>query len=168
MSQGEGRELVHFSESEGVFKCAAALFDSERPRIKMIVPAAIVEHVGATSVPGMLTKGDLDIVVRVSAEQFANAEAALAASYPRNAGNWHSDTFASFSVDDSTPPLGIQLCAIDGPEDTFVRLRDLLRSRPSLVERLNTLKRAWHGRPMDEYRAAKGRFIDDVLAGKVD
>jgi len=168
LSQGEGRELVHFSESESVYHRAAALFDAELPRIKTLIPAALVEHVGATSVPGMLTKGDLDIVVRVSAEQFANAEAALATSYPRNAANWHSDSFASFSVDDSTPPLGVQLCAIDGPEDTFVRLRDLLRSRPSLVERLNTLKRTWHGRPMDEYRVAKGRFIDDVLAGKID
>jgi uncharacterized protein len=44
-----------------------------------MVPEAEIEHIGATSVPGALTKGDVDLLVSVPAERFGAAVAALEA-----------------------------------------------------------------------------------------
>lgn len=128
-----------------------------------MLPWADVQHVGSTAVPGSLTKGDLDIQVRVPADRFAEAEACLAGRYDRNTGSLSNASFASFKNDDLPIPLGIQLSAIDGPQDIFVRWRDLMLADPTLVDAYNALKRRFHGGDMGAYRAAKTAFIESVL-----
>jgi GrpB-like predicted nucleotidyltransferase (UPF0157 family) len=50
---------------------AQRLFEAvSKSLIEVLPPAADVRHFGATAVPGCLTKGDLDIVVRVPIDQF--------------------------------------------------------------------------------------------------
>lgn len=59
-------------------------------RIRTQVPGAVIEHIGATSVPGALTKGDLDLLVRVTAKEFIPAREALASLYSVNQPeNWN-------------------------------------------------------------------------------
>ena len=55
----------------------ATAFAEHRERIARRLPAAEIEHVGSTSIRGALTKGDLDLLVRVDAAGFAAAAAAL-------------------------------------------------------------------------------------------
>jgi GrpB-like predicted nucleotidyltransferase (UPF0157 family) len=146
---------------------AARLFESVRARIRPLLPRdAEIRHIGATAIPGCLTKGDLDIVVRVAKRDFAAAEAALACHFARNAGSGRTDDFAAFAVAASTPHLGIQLTARGGALDGFHVFADALRADPDLVRRYNDLKRAHHGAPMDVYRAAKDAFIAQVLDAK--
>jgi GrpB-like predicted nucleotidyltransferase (UPF0157 family) len=126
---------------------------------------ADIQHIGSTAVPGCLTKGDLDLCVRVPPEHFARCEAALADALARNEGSLHTSSLASFIAHPGTAhEAGIQLVAMGSPEDTFVRFRDLLLASPKLVEHYNALKLAWHGKPMDDYRDAKAAFIDAALA----
>jgi GrpB-like predicted nucleotidyltransferase (UPF0157 family) len=144
---------------------ADALFERIAALLRSTLPAgADIRHIGSTAVPGCQTKGDLDIVVRVVIEDFATADAVLAARFPRNTGSVCTDTFAAFEDATTAPHLGIQLVVIRSQFDDFHRFDAALRWDASLVERYNALKIQFHGRPMDEYRVAKNAFIAEVLA----
>lgn len=143
---------------------ADQLFAVVRRALEIVLPLETeILHVGATAIPGCLTKGDLDIVVRVERPAFAIAEHCLAARFTRNGGSVRTDDFAAFQDDGWTPHLGIQLTLKGGPFDVFHRFAAALRADPELVARYNTLKRAHHDHPMTVYRAAKDAFIGDVL-----
>ena len=143
---------------------ADELFERVVARIRPLLPAsADIRHIGATAVPGCLTKGDLDIVVRVEATNFRAADAALAAHFARNTGSTHSDTFSSFESASAIPHVGIQLTVIGAQNDFFHTFAEALRRDPDLLARYNALKRAFDGQPMEVYRAAKSTFIEHVL-----
>ena len=145
-------------------EAAERLFDEVKPVLDAILPpTAKVLHVGATSIPGCLTKGDLDIVVRVDPNDFAAAEATLAARFARNLGSTRTRDFAAFEDSCRTPHLGIQLTANGGVFDMFHRFTAALLADPALVQRYNALKLAQAGQPMDSYRTAKDAFIAQVL-----
>ncbi len=157
-------ERVRFVAFGQAAPLAEAAFGRWQGLIAGLVPGAIIEHVGATSIPGSLTKGDLDICVRVRSDAFAHADAALAATFARNVGSTHTPTYASFTDDSAEPPLGIQLVVADGPEDFFVRLRELLRGSPELVGELNAIRRRHEGGEMGAYRKEKAAFYEPLLA----
>lgn len=145
---------------------AERLFEKYRHKILTAFTGFIidVQHVGATSVEGLLTKGDLDIQVRVDQANFTTAIALLEQLFtPAQKENW-SACFASFSDNTEALPTGIQLTVINSSEDQyFIGLRDLLRTNTSLKEEFNQLKHTYNNRPMDEYRAAKSAFIERIL-----
>ena len=148
-------------------RAADALFSEVVFELGRLLPrSADIRHVGATAVSGCLTKGDLDIVVRIKPDEFAEAESVLAARYARNTGSFQTDTFASFEDGKRSPHLGIQLAVMDGPEDFFHLFADALRSDPGLIDKYNALKRTFQGKPMDEYRQAKGTFVAMVLSAQ--
>lgn len=152
-------------DAELAYAAAANLFEITRQRLDALLPiTADIRHVGSTAIPGCLTKGDLDIVVRVGTPDFAAADAVLASQFSRNEGSLRSETFSSFEDPDSQPHLGIQLTVIDGPQDFFHRFTELLRHSPQLRDDYNALKRRYDGAAMADYRAAKDIFIGCVLA----
>jgi GrpB-like predicted nucleotidyltransferase (UPF0157 family) len=151
-------------DTEAAHAGAAALFDRVRARLQAVLPTSvIIQHVGATAVPGCLTKGDLDIVVRVPDVDFAQVDSILQSMFSRNVGSVRLADFAAFEDPGSDPPLGVQLTTIGGTFDDFHRLVDVLRNEPDVLAQYNSLKRTYDGRPMDEYRAAKDRFLAAVL-----
>jgi GrpB-like predicted nucleotidyltransferase (UPF0157 family) len=144
---------------------ADRLFAMVSSALRQCLPrTADIRHIGATAVPGCLTKGDLDIVVRVAMEDFAASDAVLAQRFARNTGSVWTDTFAAFEDATTTPHLGVQLTVIDGPFDDFHRFSEALRRDASLVMAYNALKSGFAGRSMDDYRAAKDAFIARVLS----
>jgi GrpB-like predicted nucleotidyltransferase (UPF0157 family) len=152
-------------DAERACKAAQRLFATVRELLAArLPPTAEVRHIGATAIPGCLTKGDLDIVVRIPAEDFAEADAALASLFTRNEGSIRTGTFSAFEDATNDPHLGVQLAAIDGPFDTFHLFVEALRRSPQLVEDYNALKRRHDGLDMDVYRAAKDAFVEQVLA----
>lgn len=161
-------ETFRLAPSQTAAASAAVAF--ERWRLCLAAPlpeSADIEHVGATAVSGCLTKGDLDICVRVDRAEFAAADAALAALFARNDGSIRTDAFSAFAAVEADPPLGVQLVVRGGELDVFVRFRDALRADPALVAAYNDLKVGFDSRPMDDYRAAKAAFVEKVLADTV-
>jgi GrpB-like predicted nucleotidyltransferase (UPF0157 family)/GNAT superfamily N-acetyltransferase len=136
----------------------------ERKLRDLLAPPIDIRHIGATSISGCLTKGDLDIVVRVDPARFLEIDRSLEEHFERNSGSVRTSSFSAFEDADAVPPLGIQLTAINGPDDRFHHFADALRSAPALVERYNALKIQFDGRPMAAYRAAKDDFIAGVLS----
>ena len=136
-------------------------------RIGAALPGAEIEHVGSTAIPGALTKGDLDLLVRVPAERFDVAVAALRDLYAiHQPKNW-TPTYASF-VDGAShdPPVGVQLAVAGSADDAlFAPFRDAPDRRSGAAARYNALKLSLDGADLEHYTAVKGAFVERVLAG---
>lgn len=145
-------------------RSAERLFRRERLRIRRRIPGAIIQHIGATAIRNLPTKGDLDIVVRVQHADFPQAARALAALYDKNKTSTRTPEFAAFKNDNFSPPLGVQLVVIGSEHDDFDLLRDQLRISPACRRKLARLKRRFAGRPMERYRNAKAAAIAEIAA----
>ncbi|MFD0988061.1 GrpB family protein [Methyloligella solikamskensis] len=157
------------ADMEAAREAADRLFAETSESLRRVLPeTAEIHHVGATAVPGCVTKGDLDIVVRVRLPDFAAADRVLSARYARNSGSIRTETFSAFEKPDASPALGIQLTAIGGEHDFFHLFVSRLLADPQLVSRYNALKRRFEGKPMEDYRAAKSDFIGQVLKASGD
>lgn len=158
-------DLFHLAEdAEAARSAAERLFDDIRNELGPVLPVtAEILHIGATAVPGCLTKGDLDVVVRVDRADFSVVEAGLATLLGRNEGSARTDEFAAFEDAGRTPHLGVQLAVKGGAFDDFHLFAEALRADPQLVLRYNALKLAHQDQPMTVYRAAKDAFVAEVL-----
>lgn len=144
---------------------AERLFERMSSELRAFLPSSVdIRHIGATAVTGCLTKGDLDIVVRVDAADFTAADAALVARFARNLGSKRTASFSSFEDAETSPHLGIQLTVAGGEDDDFHLFVEALTRDPALVAQYNALKRQFDGKSMDVYRAAKGAFVTTVLS----
>ena len=144
------------------FDEAEKVFQREKGKIMKAILNADVQHVGSTSIPSALTKGDLDIQVRVERKDFPDAERRLSQFYQYNTGNPPTKTFLSFKDPHAKIPLGVQLTVIGSDADDFMILRDLLRSNPNYKKQYDVLKKQFNGKSMSEYRRAKSKFFDTL------
>ena len=154
--------FVHFLPEEHWRTAIRGAWEREAAFLGSVLPAADLQHVGSTAVPGSLTKGDLDIQVRVALADFAGAEAILARHYARNTGSPALPGFAAFEKAGAQPPVGLQLTAIGGEWDLFWRFREVLLVRPDLAAAYDALKSSFEGRSMAEYRRAKEGFFEEL------
>lgn len=126
--------------------------------IRLLPTGSEIMHVGATAIADCLTKGDLDVMVRVDPSEFDEACSLLSAIYDRSDSASRSD-FIGFEDKERTPHLGVQLIGRGGSLDVFELFRNRLNESSALLREYNALKRAHDGQSMDLYRAAKDRFI---------
>jgi GrpB-like predicted nucleotidyltransferase (UPF0157 family) len=164
MTAGESEERVFFVPEGRVRERVSGLFDDVKRRLEALLPGADIQHVGSTAVPGVLTKGDLDVQIRVTAEQFAPARQRLLEIYIVNAGGFAADDAISFEDYTTNPSLGVHLTVIDGSADVQCKFRDLLVRSAALRAEYDALKRRFDGLSMDRYRDAKAEFVQRVLA----
>ena len=83
---------LRFVLSDSVADTAARAFAAQESRIRAVLPDAEVRHRGGSSLPGVLTLGDVDVHVRVDAASFAFARGALCELYePLHADVWHAE-----------------------------------------------------------------------------
>lgn len=137
----------------------ALLYSRVERQLNELLPDAEIQHVGSTAIPGCLTKGDLDVQVRVTSEAYVEARRKLADIYAINAGGFIADDATSFENYDTFPPHGVHLTVIDGSGDIQWRFRDALRASEDLREDYNDLKRSFEERSAQEYRNAKYHFV---------
>jgi GrpB-like predicted nucleotidyltransferase (UPF0157 family) len=152
---------MDFLPEESFRAAVAEAFEEHRRAIVDLLPSAAVEHIGATAVPGALTKGDLDLLVSVPGEEFAAAVEALQGRYAiHQPENW-GPTFASFKQEPAGDvPVGVQLVvAGSADERSFLDWRDRLRGDPELRAEYDAMKRAEAGSDPDAYWAVKNDFI---------
>jgi GrpB-like predicted nucleotidyltransferase (UPF0157 family) len=144
---------------------ARVAFEEHRDRVLELLPGVDVEHVGSTAIPGALTKGDVDLLVRLEATDFERAAGMLSRGYSvHQPENW-TPTYASFVAEEETPlPVGIQLAVMGSAEEAFFApFRDALASDPALLAEYNALKCRHDGGDYDRYTEAKGEFVERVL-----
>ena len=161
-------ELVHFVDSSTIAAEVDALVDQETRRIVRVLPDADVHHIGSTAIPHALTKGDVDLNVRVPPERFHGAVSILRGLYGVNQPENWSDDFASFKDDDSFPlKLGVQLTVRGSSDDFFLAIRDLFLADRDLVKQYDELKRSFDGKSAEAYWEAKTAFLTELLDRRV-
>ncbi|WP_061015660.1 GrpB family protein [Vibrio splendidus] len=134
--------------------------------IKKLIPNARVEHVGASSIPFAVSKGDLDIFVGVDLGEFEDViERLTTLGFTEKLDTLRTPELCmleSTSGDD----VALQVVANGSEFECFLRFRDKLRATPALVQQYNTLKMACEGWSQEKYRDKKSVFIEHVLASK--
>jgi GrpB-like predicted nucleotidyltransferase (UPF0157 family) len=113
--------------------------------------------------PDGMTKGDVDINVRVEASRFAETVDLLEQRFDiAQPGNW-SPTFASFSDPLRALPVGLQVTVIGSPDDFLVALRDRMRADAELRHEYDRVKRDAAALGPDGYWAAKNTFLEPIV-----
>jgi GrpB-like predicted nucleotidyltransferase (UPF0157 family) len=154
------KEIAHFYTSEELFPITASLFDEQKELITKISPYSTVSHIGAASIPGALTIGDLDIHVQVSKENFLNTVNNLKDYYHINHPEMWTDEFALFHCKDHPKmPMSIVVVVKGSQFDEHALQTDLLRNDPDLLLEYNNLKRRFEGKSVMEYKKAKRDFF---------
>lgn len=156
---------VRIRPSDDIRDRADAAFERHRSVVLALLPDADVEHVGATAVPGALTKGDVDVLVRVGEADFPTAVDVLSHRYAiHQPHNW-TPTLASFKAQEpSELEVGVQLVVAGSDADGFFGpFRDALINRPALLAEYNQLKRTLDGLDYERYTERKGEFVERVL-----
>ena len=122
-----------------------------------------VHHIGSSAIPGSLTKGDVDVNVRVEKDQFESIVKLFSKSFDvAQSENWN-DTYASFTGRCLDKNIGIQLTIKNSTEDQFIRFRNIMNENYILVQDYNNLKLSFNNQSMKKYRKAKEAFIVSVL-----
>ncbi|SOC53762.1 GrpB family protein [Ornithinimicrobium cerasi] len=122
---------------------------AEARRTRDVVAAELValgvagelELTGATSLPGALTRGDVDLHLRVPADLFDETVGLLRTAYPVASPTAWAATLAVFGIP-GTLPTGLAVTPVGSEHDVrFVTGWRELRNRPELLEEYNRLKR---------------------------
>lgn len=157
-------DTVTFEDVSKHRDAAVRMFEDQRQKLLSWIPGpAEVLHVGSTSFTGGLSRGDVDIQIRVRAEDYAAALAAIAPHYAVNPDGYTSEDAASFKDDDLNPPVGLILTVVDGSGDALWRFRDALLARPDLAEEYSALKAQHQDGSLAAYRADKHLFVRKVI-----
>jgi GrpB-like predicted nucleotidyltransferase (UPF0157 family) len=153
----ELRAVAEFAER------AEAIVAQLGEEISALAPGTSTDHVGATALPTGLTKGDIDIAISVSEEQFHPFVLMLRRRYEvAQPQNW-TETYASFTVAGLGVPVGIQVAVAGSQDDFLVPLRDLMRSEPELLAAYTDCKERAAALDDRGYWEAKDRFLRDVF-----
>jgi GrpB-like predicted nucleotidyltransferase (UPF0157 family) len=135
------------------------------------VPGSSVEHVGSTSVPGLWAKPIIDMTVVL--ERVSDVKPAIRALVSigyEHLGDLGVPGRTAFRHADDDPPHNLYAGHRDAASiRNHLALREALRSDPLLTEQYGALKRhiaQEHADDIDEYTAAKTRFITGVLADR--
>ena len=132
--------------------------------IRGAMPEAKIDHIGASSIIGAYSKGDLDIYVEVDSNVFEESIDNLA-----NIGFLEKkDTLRTPELCMLEPVLdedvAIQLVSAGSKFQFFISFRDALNNEPELVREYNTMKMSFEGKDHASYRDAKSLFIERVLS----
>jgi GrpB-like predicted nucleotidyltransferase (UPF0157 family) len=149
--------------AEELLPRARAILALERRRLRRELPRAELALTGSTSLPGMLTRGDVDLHLRVRPEDFKRAVRVLGLTDTPVHGEIWTSGFATFETSRHELPTGIAVTAIGDEHDTlFRRTWARLASDPELVDAYNAVKLRHEGADDAAYLAAKRRFLDSL------
>jgi len=152
--------MKFYEQNEYQEKCSA-LFLKLRYEISSVLPSAQIEHIGSTSVPGAISKGDLDIYIGVDPQALENAVLALIeCGYKEKSDTLRTPELCMLVAQEN---VALQVVAVGSQYEFFIRFRDILRSKPDLVRKYNDLKISCIGFSEEQYRVIKSKFIEDVL-----
>jgi GrpB-like predicted nucleotidyltransferase (UPF0157 family) len=131
----------------------------EKSLVALGVPGELV-LTGSASVPGALTKGDIDLHLRVAPDGFEAAVVRLRLAYPVGSPHSWAETLAVFDVPRSRA-TGLAVTPVGSEHDRrFTRAWEELRSRPELLLQYNALKLASTG--AEDYEVRKSDFFTAI------
>ncbi|AEE47233.1 GrpB family protein [Cellulomonas fimi] len=144
---------------------ATAVVAAERARLRARgVPGELL-WVGGSSVPGALTRGDVDLHLRVPPGDFVQVVETLRRDHVVVHPEIWCDTLATFAVD-APLPTGLAVTPVGSEHDVrFTRTWELLRADPALLAAYNRVKTEAETTAPDQYESRKSAFFDTLLDG---
>ena len=154
-----------FALSEVATARAQLAFATLAAQLFALLPNAEIEHVGATAVPGCLSKGDLDVVVRVARPEFDASVSVLDGVLRRSGRNAPTGEYVEYDAASEGIAASVQLLVAGSDlDDRFRRLKAMLLADRAALADYNELKVRCAGGSMSAYRQAKAELIDAMLA----
>jgi hypothetical protein len=139
---------------------AGRILAAVRARLIPLLPDHELVLTGGSSVPGALTKGDVDLHLRVAPPDFATTVATLRALYAVVHPEIWQGTLATFAIE-AELPTGLAVTPAGSEHDVrFRRTWRKLASDPDLLAEYNAVKLAGDG----DYETRKSAFFDRLLA----
>jgi GrpB-like predicted nucleotidyltransferase (UPF0157 family) len=136
---------------------ARRILASERSKLVRGKVPGELSLTGGSSLEGLLTKGDIDLHLRVADSDFAVAVERLSGIYSAARPEIWTSRFAVFEQP-SAPPVGVAVTVIGSEHDTrFLRSWDRLGSDQTVREQYNLLKRTSR-----DVEGSKSRFFDGL------
>jgi GrpB-like predicted nucleotidyltransferase (UPF0157 family) len=143
---------------------AAAIYDSLAAEFQLLLPGAVIEHIGSSAIPGAVSKGDLDVFIGVSADQFEQAAATIERVGFRLKPETLQTTQLHHFVTDRYPmDVTVQLVDLGSEFEFFRTFRDLLNRGQGLRNRYNAVKHGAADLDEEGYRECKTQFIEETL-----
>lgn len=140
------------------------IYDGLSARLLTAIPFADIQHIGSSAIAGALSKGDLDVLVRVPPDHFAEAlRACEALGFREKVGTRRTESLCMLITDGYRWDVAVQLVAMGSEFEMFLTFRDRLNADPSLVEQYNELKLSCAGLTPNDYRKRKSEFVERVL-----
>ncbi|MFW1736504.1 GrpB family protein [Acinetobacter sp. ULE_I001] len=140
-----------------------ARFAYYKTQINALLINAKIEHIGASSIPNAISKGDLDIYIAVDQSEFNDAIQKLyRLNFQEKLETLRTDQLCmleSLNGDD----VAFQLVVNGSEFESFIKFRDTLRQSSKLVQTYNDLKKRCENLDMIDYRIEKNKFISSVL-----
>lgn len=145
------------------------LFEKEKLRIKKVLPdGALIEHVGSTSVPGLGGKGIIDIAIKTSKNKLNQFQSKLEkigyeyrlSEHPANDKRIFLQKIIKSKRKERR--IHIHLTLDDYFWNTFIALRDYLRSHDKERDKYSELKRKavkFANGEGKKYRKFKDKFL---------
>lgn len=144
------------------------IYSDLKIRVLEILPEADVDHIGSSAINGAISKGDLDILVRVQKSHIEKSiEQIKKLGFKEKQGTLRTDSLCMLFTNEFKEDVAIQLIARGSEFEDFIRFRDILNSNPKLVIEYNQLKIESEGLTADQYRLKKSLFIEQVLKSKL-
>ena len=160
-----GGVAVEFVPSELVLPRARAALRRERRRLAGLAPGSELVLTGASSLPGALTRGDIDLHLRVPPAAWMATVAALSGAYRVVNPEIWSSTLATFAAPDDDL-VGIAATPVGSQHDVrFSAAWERLASDGAALAAYNHLKRSHAGGDLEVYLAAKGAFFERLATG---
>lgn len=143
------------------------VFNELKEKLQGYLPEARIEHIGASSLRGAVSKGDLDIFIGVDRNSFSEAiDCLIQNGFKEKEDTFRCDELRMLVLSDQSIDIAVQVVVKASEFEKFITFRDILSSNNSLLERYNKLKRDSSGLEESVYRARKSEFIEGVLNGK--
>ena len=139
------------------------LFELYKHKIQMKLPDAQIEHIGASAINHAISKGDLDIYVAVSPNNFEFALGQVKQLGFHEKLHTHRAHDLCMLDCDLNDDVAIQLVVRDSEWQCFLKFRDCLNNSKELIEEYNQIKLKYSQADMEQYRKQKALFIQYVL-----
>jgi GrpB-like predicted nucleotidyltransferase (UPF0157 family) len=155
---------MKFFKPEDYLPKVIATFQNLQEQLSRIVPNAEIEHIGASAIKGAISKGDLDLLVRVEKNDFAESLARIQTiGFKIKDGTLRTESLCMLQSITTEIDAAIQLIEKGSKFEMFILFRDRLNNDPNLVEKYNQVKIDSTGLSADEYRSRKDKFIRSVI-----
>ena len=157
---------MKFYTAEEYLPKVLSIFEHVSRELKETLNNFELEHIGSSAIHGAISKGDLDILVKVSASSFEEAlEKIKTLGFYEKQGTLRTACLCMLSTDRFNHDVAIQLIVKNSEFEMFVEFKDKLNQNPRLVDEYNLLKQNSIDLTPEDYRKKKSLFIDSVLNG---